>query len=62
MSRKYEIDDMGDSVDFALFEDGVQVGGGMFPLEFLTDDAAFAAAMILGNAFVESGKPNATQK
>lgn len=58
--RDYKIMDEGDCIEFALFQDEVQVGGGMFPLEFLDVDAAMNAAVMVGIAFVSNGSRNVT--
>jgi hypothetical protein len=43
MTRAYEIEDDGESVHLTLIEDGVQVGGGLFPWED-SDGYAFSMA------------------
>ena len=50
MTRTYSITDDGDEVHLAMFEDGEQVGGGLFP-----DDGtgeAFELACEVGDDFV----------
>lgn len=58
--RDYKITDEGDSIEFALFQDEIQVGGGIFPLEFLDVDSAMNAAVKVGIAFVLEGDRNVT--
>lgn len=58
--RDYEITDEGESIDFALFEDGVQVGAGMFPLDVMSSIDAMNAAASVGMAFVSAGSRNVT--
>lgn len=48
-TRYFSIDDEGDAFNLALFEDGVQVGGGYFPEGFGGDP--FALALEVGESF-----------
>jgi hypothetical protein len=50
-TKTYLINDEGDAYELALFQDGLQVGGGVFPLS-IGEDAAFELAKSLGDAFV----------
>lgn len=57
MNRTYRIDDEGDGYGLVLLEDGQQVGGGLFPIEVLGEDAAFELAKSMGDSFVASVRP-----
>ena len=48
-NRHFTIEDDGDAFQLALFEDGIQVGGGYFP-EGMGGDA-FELALEMGRAF-----------
>ena len=48
-SRHFTIEDDGDAFQLALFEDGIQVGGGYFPEDMGGD--AFELALEMGRAF-----------
>lgn len=50
-NRSYQITDEGDEYQLSLFQDGLQVGGGLFPLA-IGEDAAFDLAKSLGESFV----------
>lgn len=50
-TRTYLINDQGDEYELALFQDGVQVGGGVFPIS-IGDDVAFELAKSLGDSFI----------
>lgn len=47
--REYSIDDDEDGAHLALIENGVQVGGALFPVEFCGD--ALSLAREVGEAF-----------
>jgi hypothetical protein len=52
-NRVYSIADDGESFELAMFEDGVQVGGGLFP-DLDGSGAAFDLAYQLGETFAGS--------
>lgn len=51
--KTYLINDEGDEYELALFQDGVQVGGGVFPFS-IGEDAAFELAKNLGDSFISN--------
>lgn len=59
--KNFTITDDGDSFDLALFQDGVQVGGAMLPIDFFSVDDAHKIAQEMGEAFQRAlgGYPHA---
>lgn len=56
-ARTYRIDDEGDGYGLVLLEDGRQVGGALFPIDVLGEDAAFHLANSLGESFIATARP-----
>jgi len=59
-ARTYTITDEGDAYSLTLFFGCQQVGGGLFPIDALGDDEAYAIAVGLGESFagrLASGVP-----
>ena len=57
-NRFFSISDEGDAFDLSLYQDGAQVAGGIFPVDVLGVDGAFALAEMVGKFFVqETTKP-----
>jgi hypothetical protein len=52
-TKTYQINDEGDEYELVLLQDGVQVGGGVFPF-FMGEDAAFELAKSLGESFINT--------
>ena len=50
-NRFFNIIDEGDGFELSMFESGVQVGGGFFPVDALGVDHAHALAVSLGRSF-----------
>ncbi len=59
--KNFTITDDGDSFDLSLFQDGVQVGGAILPIDFFSEDDAHKIAQEMGKAFQSAlgGNPHA---
>ena len=51
MIRSYTVEDDGTEIQVALFEDGEQCGGGVFPSAGLMEDSAWDDACLVGESW-----------